>query len=195
MNGLTQLLSDVDELQPARKKKCTLCGEIKSFKDFSKHKNKKDGIQTLCKPCFSKKGAESRSTEPVYLKNRYTAICGRTKKCHFTFEEFLAAWEKHKSIYGMKSAWGPGPDHLEQHLPVTMIHKGEGQVGKMGCLKGAKQTPSNLSTDCLDPKEDYTLQNIIFIRADENSRKKNTTYNDCLIQIKLHEERFKNEME
>ena len=120
---------------------------------------------------------------------------GRPSKCCINFEEFLAAFEKHKSIYGMKSAWGPGPDHLEQHLPMTMIFIGKGQEGKKGIVKGTKQTVSNLSVDRLDSEQDYTLQNIIFIRCDENQRKKNTTYEDCKIQIRLYEERFKNEME
>ena len=95
----------------------------------------------------------------------------------------------------MRSAWGPGPDHLEEHLPMTMIHEGKGQLGKKGAPKGSKRTASNLSVDRLDTNLDYTLQNIIFIRYDENSRKKNTTYEDCKIQIRLYEERFKNEME
>ena len=63
----------------------------------------------------------------------------------------------------------------------------------MGCLKGSKRTGSNLSVDRLDSGREYTLQNIIFIRNDENARKKNTTYKDCKIQMRLHEERFKNE--
>ena len=90
----------------------------------------------------------------------------------------------------MRSAWGPGPDRLEEHLPITMIRKGKGQLGKKGCIKGSKRIPSNLSVDRLDPNLDYTLQNIIFIRSDENHRKNATRYEDCKIQIKLHEERF-----
>jgi len=175
------------------KKKCSKCGEVKLFKDFSKHKRKKDGLQVYCKACVKKSGVEYKSTELGYLKDRYSNICTkRGPKCCFTLEEYLAAWEKHKSIYGMRSAWGPGPDHLEQHLPITMIHKGEGQVGKMGCLKGAKRTGSNMSPDRLDSSKPYTIQNLIFIRGDENSRKKNTSYKDCKIQIRLHEERFIN---
>ena len=125
---------------------------------------------------------------------RYDGILPRcrlnNRKCHFTFDEFVAAWEKHKSIYGMKSAWGPGINNLEKHLPITMIIKGEGQVGKKGCLKGSKRIPSNLSIDRLDSGRDYTLQNIIFIRDDENKRKNSSSYEDCKIQIRLHEERF-----
>ena len=78
---------------------------------------------------------------------------------------------------------------------MTMIHEGKGQLGKGGALKGSKRTLSNLSPDRLDTNLDYTLQNIIFIRFDENRRKNSTTYEDCKIQIKLHEERFKNEVE
>ena len=122
------------------------------------------------------------------LKDRW----GRKSKCHFTFDEFLAAFDKHKSIYGMRSAWGPGPDRLEEHLPITMIQEGKGKLGKKGALKGSRRILSNLSVDRLDTNRDYTLQNIIFIRLDENARKNTTRYEDCKIQIKLHEERFIN---
>ena len=81
----------------------------------------------------------------------------------------------------MRSAWGPGVNHLDQHLPITMIYLGENTGAKTG---------SNLSIDRLDNNRDYTVQNIIFIRGDENMRKKDTTYQDCLFQIRLHEERF-----
>jgi len=175
------------------KKKCITCGEVKPLTDFSKNKNKKYGVQTYCKSCFSKKDVEYKSTELGYLKDRYRNIgMKRGPKCCFTFDEFFAAWKKHKSTYEMKSAWGPGIDHLEQHLPITMIHKGEGQVGKRGCLKGAKRTGSNLSADRLDSSKPYTIQNLIFIRNDENGRKKDTSYEDCKIQMRLHEERFIN---
>ena len=117
----------------------------------------------------------------------------RKSKCYFTFDEFVAAWEKHKSIYGMRSAWGPGIDHLEQHLPMTIRQLGKGRIGKHGGrIKGAGRMASNVSPDRLDSSRDYTLQNLIFIRIEENDRKRNTTYSDCKIQIKLHEERFIN---
>ncbi len=129
---------------------------------------------------------------------RYNSLNSEQRKstsgaeCFFTLDEFLTAFEKHKSIYGMRSAWGPGPDRLEEHLPMTMIQEGKGQVGKTGALKGSKVITSNLSVDRLDTNLDYTLQNIIFIRLDENARKNTTRYEDCKIQIKLHEERFIN---
>ena len=197
MNALTQLLARSDEL--VKKKKCPKCGEVKSLADFTKDRKRKNGVGGWCKKCFNKDTTRRRNTENGYLKMRYYSMKGREfteykwarkSKCLFTFDEFLAAWEKHKSIYGMKSAWGPGINNLEQHLPITMIQKGEGQIGKIGGIKGAKRMGSNLSIDRLDSNRDYTIQNLIFIRSDENTRKKDTTYEDCVAQIKLHEERF-----
>ena len=181
------------------KKKCTKCGEVKPLTLFPKDKNKKDGHHPWCRKCNNDLTTKRRNTERGYLKMRYDSMrgrefkkdrWGRKSKCFFTFDEFLAAFEKHKSIYGMRSAWGPGPDRLEEHLPITMIQEGKGQVGKRGGIKGLKVKSSNLSVDRLDPNLDYTLQNLIFIRGDENSRKKDSTYEDCKIQIRLHEERF-----
>ena len=181
------------------KNKCTKCGEVKSSTYFPKDKTRKKGFHPYCKKCVNDGITRLRNTEKGYLKMRYDAMrvreflnlrWGRKSKCHFTFDEFLAAWEKHKSIYGMRSAWGPGVDHLEQHLPVTMIQHGNGQIGKVGGIKGLKLIRSNLSVDRLDSNRDYTLQNIIFIRNDENGRKNNSSYEDCKIQIRLHEERF-----
>ena len=177
-------------------KKCTQCGEVKPSTFFYKDKRTKDGYHPWCKKCFNEAITKRRNTERGYLKMRYDSLNGEQRKsksgaeCFFTLDEFLTAFDKHKSIYGMKSAWGPGPDHLEEHLPMTMLQEGKGQLGKRGPIKGLNPTVSNLSVDRLDTNRDYTLQNIIFIRLDENSRKKNTTYEDCKIQIKLHEQRF-----
>jgi hypothetical protein len=179
--------------------KCVKCGEVKPSTLFSKNKNKKNGHQSWCKKCSNNGKHKYRNTKNGYLREIYGSMSGkelsknrwgRKSKCLFTFDEFLAAFDKHKSIYGMRSAWGPGPDRLEEHLPITMIREGKGQLGKKGALKGSKRIASNLSIDRLDPNLDYTLQNIIFIRYDENRRKSDSSYSDCKIQIKLHEERF-----
>ena len=180
------------------KKKCSKCGEVKSSKDYYKD-NRRNSYHCQCKECELELTAKRRNTEIGFLKHRYnnmrrnpkTQKRGRNNKRLFTFDEFLNAFEKHKSIYGMRSAWGPGPKHLEQHLPLTTITPGTRR-------RKGKKTPrimSNVSPDRLDSNRDYTLQNIIFIRNDENVRKKDTSYNDCKIQIRLHEERFKNEIE
>ena len=157
------------------KKKCSKCGEVKSSKDYYKD-NRRNSYHCQCKECENEGTTKRRNTERGFLKHRYdnmrrnfkTQKHGRKNKRYFTFNEFLAAFKKHKSIYGMRSAWGPGVDHLEQHLPITIITRG------MKRANGQK-TPrewSNLSADRLDSDQDYTLQNLIFIRNDENSRKK-----------------------
>ena len=173
-------------------KKCSKCGEVKSVQDFAKDTAKKDGYNYCCRPCKNKLDTTYRNTEFGYLKSRYHKMRRKERKYKrlLTFEEFLTAWEKHKSIYGMRSAWGFGPHNLEQHKPMTRIWLGKGRN-----MKGSKITGSNLSADRLDSNKDYTPHNIIFIRTDENARKKNTSYEDCKIHIKLYEERFKNEME
>ena len=177
-------------------KKCLRCGEVKPSTLFPKNKNKKDGYHYYCKKCTNDLTTKRRNTERGYLKMRYDSLnCEQRKstsgaECFFTFDEFLTAFEKHKSIYGMRSAWGPGPDRLEEHLPMKMIQEGKGQLGKKGHIKGAKRRRDNLSVDRLDPTLHYTLQNIIFIRYDENRRKNNSSYSDCKIQMSLHEQRF-----
>jgi len=175
------------------KKKCPKCGEVKSLTDFYKDKTSKDGHHVHCINCILLSINTRGKTEEGFLRRRYNNILQahkhfkgdkkRAHQCYFTFEEFLAAWEKHKSIYGMRSAWGP------HHLPITMTHQGR-RNGTRGRKKGQTLIDSNLSADRLDSSKPYTIQNLIFIRNDENSRKKDTTYADCLTQIKLHEERF-----
>ena len=181
------------------KKKCPRCGEVKYLKDYYKDERRKSGYHVRCKECERKWLLEYRNTEIGYLKHRYdnmrrnfkTQKRGRKNKRYFTLNEFIAAFQKHKSIYGMRSAWGPGPKHLDDHLPITMIVQGTRR-------REGKKIPrqwSNLSADRLDSDQDYTLQNLIFIRNDENLRKNRSTYEDCKIQIRLYEERFKNEIQ
>ena len=164
-----------------KEKKCTRCGEVKYLKDFHKDKTTKDGIYASCIICKRKWEKTYRNTERGYLAGIYKDM-GKNHQCYYTFEEFREAFKKHKEKYGMKSAWGPGPDQLDQHLPITLLAKRSEE--------GHVVTASNLSVDRLDSALDYTLQNIIFIRCDENRRKNNSSYEDCKIQIRLHEERF-----
>jgi len=179
-------------------RKCSKCGELKSSTDYYKRKNYKI---CQCKECERQVIIKHRNTEIGFLKHRYNnmrARCypetqqrGRNNKCYITIDEFFTAWEKHKSIYGMRSAWGPGINNLEQHLPLTTITPGTKGING----EKAPRIMSNVSADRLDSSKDYTIQNIIFIRNDENARKKDTSYEDCKIQIRLHEERFKNEVD
>ena len=170
------------------KKTCTKCGEIKSLNAFGRMKSMKSGIHYKCKMCVNTTNVIFRNTERGYLAvlhsdmNRTDRISRSHIKCHLTIDELHAAFKKHKSIYGMRSAWGPGIDNLEKHLPITMIVQGTRR-------RKGKKTPrqwSNLCADSLDSDQDYTLQNLIFIRNDENLRKNRSTYEDCKIQIRLY---------
>ena len=170
------------------KKKCNHCGEEKPLTDFHTDNAKTDGLRGECKICKGKTTKKRCNTEIGFLQLKYTGIKNREKehkdmshRCYFTFKEFCEAFEEHKEKLGMRSAWGP------HHLLITMIYLGRG-----GSRKGQKNLGSNLSPDRLDSSKPYTIQNLIFIRGDENARKKDTTYEDCLTQIKLHEERFIN---
>jgi phage FluMu protein Com len=176
-------------------KKCSRCKEVKSITEFSAEKTRKDGHSYCCRLCKNKSDTAYKNTELGYLKGKYFKMNRKEKefKRLLTLEEFLASWEKHKSTYGMRSAWGPGPHDLEQHKLMTMIYLGKGQRGKSGNIKGSKTIKSNLSVDRLDSSKDYTAQNIIFVRNDENRRKNDSSYEDCKIHMKLYEERFKNE--
>ena len=183
------------------KTKCSKCGEVNYF---YKDKNRANGYASTCKNCRDRQTNKKLNSEIGFLKGRYHNIQiahknprvisqkggGKMHKCYFTFEELWEAFKKHLKKHGMHSAWGP------HHLPITMIHQGKNKPitgsGKRtpGRQKGQKSIESNLSCDRLDSSKPYTIQNLIFIRNDENLRKKNTSYEDCFAQIKLHEERF-----
>ena len=174
-------------------RKCTKCGKLKPLSAFYRDKYKKTGLTSSCKVCKKKTDHHFLNTERGYLHRCYQNMTHNTSrknnwrnKCYFTLNDLCAAFKKHKSTHGMKSAWGPGIDHLDQHLPITMISKGDSSWSR----GEGKRTASNLSVDRLDSNLDYTLQNIIFIRTDENRRKSDSSYEDCKIHMRLHEERF-----
>ena len=132
-----------------------------------------------------------RNTEEGYLKMRYSAMKDRARKegrecC--TRKEFFGAWKKQNSKYGMKSPWGLGnvENGFEGHETMTMNY-----LGKSGSRKGSTRIPTNVSVDRIDPKLGYTVKNIQFITNKENTMKNKSSYKDCLIQIKLTDERFK----
>ena len=188
MNNLTQLLVQSDK--SVKKKKCSQCKETKPLVDFYKHKKGKYGYCSECIICSLLYVKKRRNTEAGFLKKKYEDIHTRAKKlgdtkhqCFFTFEEYYNEFKKHKEKYGMRSAWGP------HHLPITIIYQGR-KSNTGGMQKGQNHIGSNISSDRLDSSKPYTIQNLIFIRGDENERKKDTTYEDCIAQIKLHEERF-----
>ena len=175
-------------------KECTSCHRLLvEGKDFSfQYTRKRTGVKkyrATCRDCFNSRHNLYRNTEQGCLKDLYYNL-GTRNKCYFTWEEFVEAFAKHKSVYGMKSAWGPGPPHLDKHVEMTISAEGAGVRGHRGSVKGSKRKPSNISVDRIDSKLGYTLQNIIFITSGENRRKNDSSYEDSLIHVKIYEDRF-----
>lgn len=51
-------------------KKCSKCGEVKLFSEFSKHKSHKDGLSSQCLKCIRIKHKENYQTRKDYYKAR-----------------------------------------------------------------------------------------------------------------------------
>lgn len=73
-------LSRADEhrtINGIEKKHCPTCNTWKGVTDFTKCKSRKDGLQGICKPCFSsarkkyRSSAKGKATEKKYDKKRY----------------------------------------------------------------------------------------------------------------------------
>jgi hypothetical protein len=53
-----------------QEKKCTKCGEVKSFSEFHKDKNKKDFLFSQCKECVKKNMQEYYKNNSQYIKEK-----------------------------------------------------------------------------------------------------------------------------
>ena len=69
-------------------KKCSTCNETKSYFDFYKNKNNKDGYEYYCKPCKTAQRAKNKEVDKRYyqkhkeeriIKNRAYEIANREK--------------------------------------------------------------------------------------------------------------------
>ena len=201
-------MEDIAGEKEMNTQKCRICGEVKILhKDFYSSRSYKLGYEKKCKECSIKvrkeymsnpdtkekarqKSRKYYSTEHGFLSRifnniryRFTITRQFKHKCFLSLPELKEAFSRHKAEWKMCSAWGP------YHLALTLTVQDNNSNSKGGRVKN---TPSNLSVDRLDPKKPYTIQNIIFIRVDENDRKKDSTYEDCCTQKQLHEERFIN---
>jgi len=96
-------------------------------------------------------------------------------KVHFTLQELLESWDRYIELKGDVICAISG-------LPMTWERPKN--------YPRYKWVPSAISVDKLDPLRPYTLENIIFVRAEVNARKCNITYEDCKKIIQLYEERF-----
>lgn len=51
---------EVSQMPEAEYKRCTKCGETKAVEEFNRHHDRKDGLQTRCRPCQALATRESR---------------------------------------------------------------------------------------------------------------------------------------
>lgn len=68
-------------------KKCSKCGVVKDYSEFSKNKSKKDGLQPHCKPCSAVSNKE-------YHSNNKDKIAVRRKKYIENNRAKLSAYQK-----------------------------------------------------------------------------------------------------
>jgi hypothetical protein len=173
--------------------KCHIEQPIDNFYNYPSIKNP----MKVCKNCESKRtqkwnnenkqrkkliDSKYKSEERGYLINLYStiskpsAIKQRGIPCLITKQEFFEQWMLHKERMGGIFCEYTG-------LPVTF---------NRGNIKGGGQksrSATNLSVDRLDNTKPYSIENIVFCRADFNNRKNQVNLDDCLRIIKLAKER------
>jgi len=185
MNGLTQLLAPSDE--PAEKKKCRVCGEVKSLDDFYhynrackpcrikeakkwKHENKEKSILTDHKYINSERGYINESINSIFLRARKNNkrkkwIPNCTKPD--IYDELMLYLQDHGRIC----------EYCKQ--PWTYIRpmgsRGEGRK------KRSAQIDTNFSIDRLDAVKTYEVgekSNLVFCCAGCNNRKNQVRLSD-----------------
>ena len=123
---------------------------------------------------------EYLNNETAWIKNLYNNIRRRTFNkdvtrarkialghydLHFTYEEFVKAWEQHK----------------KKHGGMYCGYSGELMTHYRSNLKDPLRNQScNISVDRIDPEKPYTLSNIIFCTVKFNNKKGSIGYKDCL---------------
>ena len=182
-------------------KVCLGCKQELPINSFYKvYKRKKRGSRSSnrmgrCRACKQLQKRSYLNSKDGYLRSVYYGIKTRhlfnkdrriikQHKCYFSYKEFVNHFTKHEEKYGMHSCLGPN------HLPMTMTAKVEGKLGRGTRSNSMYKTGSNMSPDRLDNSKPYTLQNLIFVRTDENTRKNAITITDCREILKLYQQRF-----
>ena len=68
-------------------KKCSKCGEVKLFSEFSKHKSHKDGLSSQCLKCIRIKHKENYQTRKDYYKARSKRFCEVNKEYILNYQK------------------------------------------------------------------------------------------------------------
>ena len=68
-------------------KKCSKCGEVKLFSEFSKHKSHKDGLSSQCLKCIRIKHKENYQTRKDYYKAMSKRSREANKEYNFNYQK------------------------------------------------------------------------------------------------------------
>ena len=161
-------------------KTCSHCKIEKSFSEFYKHKNRKDGHGDWCIKCY----LEYCNKKEVFIKKSFSSMKNSHKQKRH--------WSKDPLSYQLD---------LNRNEFLNLIDKYTKKNGFVCQATGVKLTTfingdrkkqcnTNFSVDRLDPKIGYNKNNIIFVSWEFNKKKKNIGLEDCFTIIKLYKERY-----
>ena len=194
MNGLTQLLAPSDE--PAEKKKCKICGEVKFLDDFYRNKNRHSavGFYSECKRCRRKQAREWRreNIEKSALSD-YKYINSEKGYVNETINGiFLRARKNNK-----RKKWIPNCTKQDVYDELMLYIQDHGRICEYckqpwtyirpmgnrgeGRKKRGAQTDTNFSIDRLDAIKTYEVgekSNLVFCCAGCNNRKNQVRLSD-----------------
>jgi hypothetical protein len=175
---------------------CNKCYTEQPLDNFYIYSSRNNYIKT-CKTCENKRSNEwnnknkqrknlndskYKSEERGYLINVYSTmskpsvIKQRGIPCLITKQEFFEQWMLHKERMG----------------GIFCEYTGSPMTFNRGSIKGGgkkSRSATNLSVDRLDNTKPYSIENIVFCRADFNNRKNQVKLDDCLKIIELAKKR------
>ena len=192
MNGLTQLLVQNDE--PTNKKKCTMCGEIKSFNNFYRYK-RSGLLYAQCASCNIKGSRKRRlNNKEKYALTNHKYI---TSEKGFINETIGGIFARAKNLNRKRRKWTPNCTKQDVYDELVLYIQDRGRiceyckqpwtytrsVGTVGSghKKRGSQTDTNFSIDRLDATRTYEIgkkSNLVFCCIGCNNRKNQVRLSD-----------------
>ena len=161
-------------------KTCGHCKIKKSFLEFYKHKNRKDGHGDWCIKC----SLEYSNRRDVFIKKSFSSMKSSHKQKRH--------WNKDLSSYQLDLSRNEFLNLINKYIKKNGFECQATGVELTTFINGdrKKQCNTNFSVDRLDPKVGYNKNNIIFVCWEFNKKKKDIGLKDCFTIIKLYKERY-----
>ena len=139
--------------EPASRKRCRVCGDVKPLPAFAKHRHRRDGRDSACKLCVAEKGRKWYRERQLSTDGLYSTYVSMKGRCHN---------ERHQNyrLYG-----GRGIRVCEEWQESFDVF-----------LSWAMQNGyrSGLQIDRIDNEKGYCPENCRFVTCAENQRNKRT---------------------